>query len=78
MRFLFIFIFLKFFTYSWLCWVFVAVLRFSLAAVGWGGFSLVGGTGFSLQWLLLLPSTGCRCEGSVVAVHGLSSSGTQA
>ena len=39
----------------WLCCVFVAALAFSLVAVS-RGCSLVW-VGFSLQWLLLLPST---------------------
>ena len=38
---------------------------------GAGGSALVACTGFSLQWLLLLQSTGCRA--SVVVVHGLCS-----
>ena len=42
------------FIYFWLRWVFVAVR----------GLSLVAATGgFSLQWLLLLQSTGSRCAG---------------
>ena len=38
---------------------------------GAGGSALVACTGFSLQWVLLLQSTGCRA--SVVVVHGLCS-----
>ena len=33
-------------------------------------------TGFSLQWLLLLWSTGCICVGSVVVARGLKSAGS--
>ena len=43
--------------------------RLSLVAVS--GYSLLWSLGFSLQWLLLLQSTGSRCMGSVVLVHGL-------
>ena len=35
-------------------------------------------TGFSLQWLLSLLSTGSRCTGFVVAAQGLSSCGSEA
>ena len=41
-----------------------------------GGYSLLRCMGFSLQWILLLWSTGSRCVGSVVVAHGLSSYGT--
>ena len=54
------------------CWVFVAVCGLSLVAVS-GSYSLLWCAGFSLQWLLLLRSTGSRRTGSVV-VHGLSCS----
>ena len=54
----------------WLCWVFVAVCRLSLAVVS-GGYSLLQCVGFSLQWLLLLRSTGSRFA-------GFSSCGTRA
>ena len=53
-----------------LCWVFVAVRRLSLVAAS-GGYSLLQCTGFSLQWPLLLQSTGSRHT-------GLSSCDTQA
>ena len=46
----------------WLCWVFVAVRGFSLVAVS-GGYSSLQCMGFSLQWLLLLWSTGSRHTG---------------
>ena len=53
-----------------LCWVFLATHRLSLAVVS-GGYSLLPCVGFSLQWLLLLQSTGSRSR-------GLSSYSTQA
>ena len=46
----------------WLHWVFVAASGLSLVAAG-GGYSLLWCVGFSLQWLLLLQSTGSRCAG---------------
>ena len=49
----------------WLHWAFIAARGLSLAAV------LVG---FSLQWLLLLQSTGSRCADSVVVARRLSRS----
>ena len=54
---LFIYIF-----YFWLHWVFIAALGLSLVAAS-GGYSLLWCAGFSLQWLLLLRSTGSRCMG---------------
>ena len=36
-----------------------------------GGYSSLRCAGFSLQWLLLLRSTGSRCVGSVVVALGL-------
>ena len=57
------------FIYFWLCWVFVAVHRLSLVAAS-GGYSSLRYAGFSLQWLLLLRSTGSR-------LTGFSSCGTQ-
>ena len=81
--------------YIYIIYLFLAVLglrccacRLSLVAASGGYFSL-GCTGFSLQWLLLLRSTGSRrtgfssCgtwaqwlwhAGSVVVAHGLSGS----
>ena len=47
------------FIYFWLCWVFVAVLQLSVVAAS-GGHSLLRCAGFSLQWFLLLWSTGSR------------------
>ena len=51
-------------------WVFVAACRLSLVVAS-RGYSLLRCTGFSLQWLLLLGSTGSRCVGSVVVARGL-------
>ena len=61
----------------WLCWVFVAVRGLSLVAAS-GGYSSFA-AGFSLQWLLLLRSTGSRAHrlqemqrmGSVVVAREL-------
>ena len=58
------------FIYFWLRWVFVATRGLSLVAVS-GVYSLLWCVGFSLRWLLLLQSTGCRRA-------GFSSCGTQA
>ena len=56
--------------YFWLHWVFVAARGLSLVVMS-GGYSSLQCTGFSLQWLLLLWSTGSRCA-------GFSSCGVQA
>ena len=48
--------------YFWLCWVFVAAHGLSLVAAS-GGYSSLWCAGFSLQWLLLLRSTGSRRAG---------------
>ena len=69
----FLFSKINLFIYFWLRWVFVAVRGLSLVAVS-GGYSSLRCTGFSLRRLLLLWSTGCRHEGSVVVAHGLSCS----
>ena len=58
----FFFIHLFYFIYFWLCWVFIAVCGLSLVVVN-GGYSSMQCTGFSLWWLLLLRSTGCRYAG---------------
>ena len=50
------------FIYFWLHWVFVAAHGLSLVAAS-GGYSLLWCIGFSLQWLLLLRSTGSRACG---------------
>ena len=63
-------VFFVLFLFFWLHWVFVAAHRLSLVAAG-GGYSLLRCAGFSLRWLLLLWSTGCRRA-------GFSSCGTQA
>ena len=51
-----------YFIYFWLCWVFFASHRLSLVAVS-GSYSLLWCVDFSLQWLLLLQSTGSRHAG---------------
>ena len=73
-----IYVFINF----WLCLVFVAVHGFSLVAAS-GGYSSLQCVGFSLRWLLLLQSTGSRCEGfsscgSWALEHRLSSCGARA
>ena len=61
---LWVFFFNNLFTclFFWLCWVLVAVCGLSLVAES-RGCSSVQCTGFSLWWLLLLWSTGCRHVG---------------
>ena len=55
--------FLKYlFIYFWLCWVFIAARGLSLVATS-RGYSSLRCSGFSLQWLLLLWSTGSRHTG---------------
>ena len=51
-----------FIIYFWLHWVFAAACGLSLVAAS-GGYSPLWCTGFSLQWLLFLRSTGSRCAG---------------
>ena len=68
--------------FIWVHWVFVAAHGLSLVAVS-GGYSLLRCTGFSLQWLLLLWSTGSRLTGfsscgSRALERRLSSCGTRA
>ena len=63
--------------FFWLRWVFVAAHGLSLVTAS-GGYSSLQCAGFSLQWLLLLRSTGSRHAGSVVVAHGLSSCGSRA
>ena len=60
----FFFFFFKFilFIYFWLRWLFVVARGLSLVAASGGYFSLWW-VGFSLQWLLLLWSTGSRHVG---------------
>ena len=50
------------FIYLWLRWVFVATRGLSLVAAS-KGYSSLRCAGFSLQWLLLLWSTGSRRAG---------------
>ena len=54
--------FIYLFTYFWLHWVFVAAHGLSLVAAS-GGYSSLWCAGFSLQWLLLLPSAVSRHSG---------------
>ena len=56
------FIYINLFIYFWLHWVFVAARGLSLVAAS-GGYSSLWCMGFSLQWLLLLRSTGSRRVG---------------
>ena len=63
------------FIYLWLFWVIVAAYGLSLVAVS-RGYSLLLCKGFSLRWLLLLPSTVYKaqaqqlwCAGSVAPGH---------
>ena len=65
-----LFSFFNSFIYLWLHWVFVAVCELSLVVAS-RGYSSLRYAGFSLQWLLLLWSTGSRCV-------GFSTCGTQA
>ena len=65
-----VFFTINLFIYFWLRWIFVAAHGLSLVAAN-GGYSLLWCAGFSLRWLLLLRSTGCRCT-------GFSSCGTRA
>ena len=74
----FFFFFNKFylFIYFWLHWVFVAARRLSLVVAS-GGYSSLPCAGFSLQWLILLWSTGSRHAGLVAPRH-VGSSRTRA
>ena len=77
----------KFFNFLFICfwlrWVFLAAHGLPLVVAS-GGYSSLRCVGFSLQWLLLLRSTGSRCKGcsscgtwaSVVVVRGLQSIGS--
>ena len=47
--------------FFWLLWIFVAVHRLPLVAAS-GGYSSLRCAGFSLWWLLLLWSMGCKYE----------------
>ena len=49
------------FFFFWLRWVFVAVRGLSLVVAS-RGYSSLWCAGFSLRWLLLLRSTGSKCE----------------
>ena len=75
--FFYIYFYFILFIYFWLCWVFVAARGLSLVTAS-RGYSSLQCVGFSLQWLLLLRSTGSRHTGfssccawaSVVVAHG--------
>ena len=78
---LFFFLIYFLFIYFWLHWIFVAVHGLSLVAAS-RGYSLLRCAGFSLQWLLLLQSTGSRHGGfsscgSWALEHSLSSCGAR-
>ena len=75
--FIYFYKFLYLLIYFWLRWVFVPARGLSLVAAR-GSYSLSWCAGFSLQWLLLLRSTGSSHMGSVVVVRGLSSCGSWA
>ena len=68
-------LFFFFIYYFWLCQVFVAVCRLSLAVAS-RGYSSLWCAVFSLWWLLLQQSTCSRCVGSVVVVCRLQSTGS--
>ena len=55
-------IFMYLFIYLWLHWVFVVACGLSLVVAS-GGYSSLWCKGFSLQWLLLLRSTGSKHMG---------------
>ena len=57
-----VFFLINLFIYFWLCWVFITACSLSLIAAS-RGYSSLWYAGFSLQWLLLLPSTGSRHTG---------------
>ena len=65
------FLFINLFIYFWLHWVFKAERSLCLQLLP----SLLC-AGFSLQWLILLRSTGFRHAGSVVVARGLQSAGS--
>ena len=80
LKIIFLVYFIYLFIYFWLRWVFLAACGLSLVAVS-RGYSLLPCvashcSGFSLQWLLLLRSTGSRHAGSVVVAHRLQSAGS--
>ena len=60
--FIYLKIFIYLFIYFWLSWVFVAACGLPLVAAS-RGYSSLRCAGFSLQWLLLLRSTGSRRVG---------------
>ena len=60
--FFFLFLYFIYLFFGRLRWVFVAARGLSLVVAS-GGYSSLWCAGFSLQWLLLLWSTGSRCMG---------------
>ena len=78
----FLFFFINLFIYFWLHLVFIAARGLSVDVES-RGYSSLRCVGFSLQWLLLLRSTGSRCVGfsscgSWALERRLSSCGTRA
>ena len=69
--------FIYLFIYFWLHWVFVAARGLSLVVAS-RGYSSLQCVGFSLQWLLLLQSTGSRQVGFSNCGTWLSSCGSWA
>ena len=57
-----LFFLINLFIYFWLFWVFFAAHGLSLVVLS-GGYSSLWCAGFSLRWLLLLPSTGSTRAG---------------
>ena len=70
-------VFLKKFIYFWLRWVFIAACGLSVVVVS-RGYSLLWCAAFSLQWLLLLWSTGSRRAGFSSCGMWLRSCGSRA
>ena len=71
----FVYLFIHFIIYFWLCWVFVSVRGPSLVAAS-GGHSSSQCAGLPPSRPLLLRSTGSRRAGSAVVAHGPSRSAT--
>ena len=70
----FLSIYFSFLFFFWLQCVFIAACGLSLVAVS-RGYSSLWCAGFSLWWLLLLRSMGCRHVSSVLVACELSSCG---
>ena len=69
--FIYLFIFINFTVYFWLCWVFVAVLPLSPVAAS-RGYSLLRIPGSRCPGFRSCGSRALECEGSVVAAHVFS------